>query len=251
MSRGIWQGLAARERALEVFGQLRVWDTEDNNGILVYVLFAERAVEILADRGIARCVPQQEWAALCREVEAEFAADGFRAGSLRAELAALPGPVLRPANPQAAQVAMRRALACKPDPVVSWNLGCLHLLQGEWARGWPLLEARWDGPSIRVIGSSPLAFADFGIEPPNTSVVKVDAIGAFIDGMESDLAGPAIATDEELDRYCYQVAGTVGRLMAAILGVRDGRAAQADEAARRLGMHRRTLARKLSKQQVR
>ncbi|MEN9705579.1 MAG: hypothetical protein RLZZ393_1458 [Pseudomonadota bacterium] len=80
----IWQGLSARERALEVFGQLRVWDTEDNNGILVYVLFAERAVEILADRGIARCVPQEEWAALCREVEAEFAADGFRAGSLRA-----------------------------------------------------------------------------------------------------------------------------------------------------------------------
>ena len=48
-------------------------------------------------------------------------------------------------QPQAAQDAMRRALACKPDPVVSWNLGCLHLQQGEWARGWPLLEARWDG----------------------------------------------------------------------------------------------------------
>jgi uncharacterized membrane protein len=77
-------GLAPRVRALEIFGQLRVWDTEANNGILIYVLFADRAVEILADRGIAHRVPQDEWNALCREVEAEFAAGSFRGGSLRA-----------------------------------------------------------------------------------------------------------------------------------------------------------------------
>lgn len=65
--------------------------------------------------------------------------------------------------------------------------------------------------------------------------LPVDAIGAFIDGMESDLAGPSIGTDEDLDRYCYQVAGTVGRLMATLLGVRSGDEAAADRAARALG----------------
>jgi uncharacterized membrane protein len=80
----LWAGVDSRQRALEIFGLLRVWDTEANNGILVYVLFAERSVEILADRGIAQRVTQEEWAELCREVETEFAAGQFRAGSLRA-----------------------------------------------------------------------------------------------------------------------------------------------------------------------
>ncbi|MEY4762603.1 MAG: hypothetical protein RLZZ200_2459 [Pseudomonadota bacterium] len=77
-------GLTARQRALEVFGLLRVWDTEANNGILVYILFADHAVEILADRGIASRVTQEEWNSLCREVEILFARAEFRAGSLRA-----------------------------------------------------------------------------------------------------------------------------------------------------------------------
>ena len=77
-------GLTSRQRALDVFGLLRVWDTESNNGILVYVLYADRAVEILADRGIATRVPQEEWDGLCREVESEYAKGEFRAGSLRA-----------------------------------------------------------------------------------------------------------------------------------------------------------------------
>lgn len=62
-----------------------------------------------------------------------------------------------------------------------------------------------------------------------------DAIGAFLDGMRDDLAGPAIASDADLDLYCYQVAGTVGRLMSALLGVRSGDEEQADRAARALG----------------
>src|SRR5690606_18506501 len=53
-------GLTPRQRALEVFGQLRVWDTERNNGILIYVLHAEHAVEIIADRALARLVPQAD-----------------------------------------------------------------------------------------------------------------------------------------------------------------------------------------------
>lgn len=80
----LWAGLSSRQRALQVFSQLRVWDTEDNNGILVYLLFAERAVEIVADRGIARRVPQPEWDALCSELETLFRASQFRDGSLRA-----------------------------------------------------------------------------------------------------------------------------------------------------------------------
>jgi hypothetical protein len=80
----LWSGLTARERALEVFGLLRVWDTEANNGILIYVLFAERAVEIVADRGVSQRVPQAEWDSLCREVETQFRLGVFRAGALRA-----------------------------------------------------------------------------------------------------------------------------------------------------------------------
>ena len=77
-------GLTPRERALEVFGLLRVWDTEHNNGVLVYVLHAEHAVEIVADRGLARRVEQAEWDALCRQVETHFRAGRFREGSMAA-----------------------------------------------------------------------------------------------------------------------------------------------------------------------
>jgi phytoene synthase len=68
-----------------------------------------------------------------------------------------------------------------------------------------------------------------------TPALPIDAIGAFLDGMESDLAGPVMEGDADLDLYCYQVAGTVGRLMAALLGVHPRDAAQADRAARALG----------------
>ncbi|MEO6079787.1 MAG: TPM domain-containing protein [Steroidobacteraceae bacterium] len=75
-------GVTARDRALEVFGLLRVWDTEHNNGVLIYVLHAEHAVEIVADRGIARCVPQADWDALSRRMETEFRAGRYAAGAL-------------------------------------------------------------------------------------------------------------------------------------------------------------------------
>jgi uncharacterized membrane protein len=77
-------GLTPRERALEVFGLLRVWDTEHNNGVLVYVLHAEHAVEIIADRGLARCVAQSEWDAICRQVETQFRVGQYRDGALAA-----------------------------------------------------------------------------------------------------------------------------------------------------------------------
>jgi uncharacterized membrane protein len=77
-------GVTPRARALEVFGLMRVWDTEANNGVLVYVLYAEHAVEIVADRGIARRVPQADWDAVCRAVEHDFHTGDFRGGSLKA-----------------------------------------------------------------------------------------------------------------------------------------------------------------------
>ena len=64
--------LTPRERALEVFGLLRVWDTEENAGVLIYVLLADRDVEIVADRGIDREVPAGAWQAICARMEAAF-----------------------------------------------------------------------------------------------------------------------------------------------------------------------------------
>jgi uncharacterized membrane protein len=61
-----------RQRALEVFAAAQVWDTALNNGVLIYVLFADRAVEIVADRGFNGLVSQAEWQAACRMMEAEF-----------------------------------------------------------------------------------------------------------------------------------------------------------------------------------
>ena len=65
------RGQAPRERALEVFSQLRVWDTEHNNGVLIYLLLADRDVEIVADRGIHAKTGAQ-WDEICRAMEAEL-----------------------------------------------------------------------------------------------------------------------------------------------------------------------------------
>jgi len=63
-------GESARERALEVFAQLGVWDTAENNGVLIYLLLADRDVEIVADRGINALAGHAEWEAICRAMEA-------------------------------------------------------------------------------------------------------------------------------------------------------------------------------------
>jgi uncharacterized membrane protein len=76
------QGVSARERALEVFAQRRVWDTEHNNGVLIYLLLADRDVEIVADRGIHRHVGNADWEHVCRKMEAEFRDGRFEAGVL-------------------------------------------------------------------------------------------------------------------------------------------------------------------------
>ncbi|MCZ2439431.1 MAG: TPM domain-containing protein [Burkholderiales bacterium] len=66
----LWRGARARERAIMMFGKLRVWDTEANNGVLIYLLLAEHAIEIVCDRAIARAVPQAQWDALAARLGA-------------------------------------------------------------------------------------------------------------------------------------------------------------------------------------
>lgn len=72
-------GQSARQRALEVFSQLRVWDTAHNNGVLVYLLLADRDVEIVADRGIHACAGAPEWERICRGMEAALAQGRYEA----------------------------------------------------------------------------------------------------------------------------------------------------------------------------
>lgn len=81
-TRALWADESPRERALEAFGFLGCWDTEEDNGVLIYLLLADRDVEIVADRGAARAVPAGEWAAVCREMEACFRARRFEEGAL-------------------------------------------------------------------------------------------------------------------------------------------------------------------------
>jgi uncharacterized membrane protein len=72
-----------RERALDMFSHLRIWDTAHNNGVLIYLLLADRDVEIVADRGINARVGAQGWAKICGEMEADFKAGRFEAGVIK------------------------------------------------------------------------------------------------------------------------------------------------------------------------
>ena len=80
----LWHDQSPRARAVELFSRQRVWDTAENSGILIYVQLVDRKVEILADRGIAARVPQAEWDAICRAMEASFRGGEWRRGALRA-----------------------------------------------------------------------------------------------------------------------------------------------------------------------
>jgi uncharacterized membrane protein len=75
-------GQTAQQRAIEVFSSLRVWDTEHNNGVLIYLLLADRDVEIVADRGIHLRLGKGVWEAICRDMEAAFSKGDFEAGVL-------------------------------------------------------------------------------------------------------------------------------------------------------------------------
>jgi uncharacterized membrane protein len=78
----IMKNLTPHARALDVFAHLRVWDTDHNNGVLIYVQLADRHVEIVADRGFNGRVSEAEWQAVCRLMEGHFRAGQFQTGSI-------------------------------------------------------------------------------------------------------------------------------------------------------------------------
>lgn len=76
-------GRSARERAIDVFSELRVWDTADNNGVLIYLLLADRDIEIVADRGVDAKVTPVEWEAICRTMEERLRRGEFQDAVVR------------------------------------------------------------------------------------------------------------------------------------------------------------------------
>jgi uncharacterized membrane protein len=86
----LWRGLSARDRALTLFGKLRVWDTERNNGVLIYLLLAEHRIEIVADRALSRQVDAATWQRIVDAMGASFRAGRFEEG-LNAAIDAVDG----------------------------------------------------------------------------------------------------------------------------------------------------------------
>lgn len=78
----VWRGMSGRERAVEVFSNLRVWDTAHNSGVLVYLLLADHDIEIVADRGIAARVDAAAWEAVAQTMETAFRQGEFERGAL-------------------------------------------------------------------------------------------------------------------------------------------------------------------------
>jgi uncharacterized membrane protein len=84
----VLEGIDAPTRAKQVFAQLRVWDTEHNSGVLLYVLMAEHRIEIVADRGVAARVTAAEWEAICARMRDCYARGQWREGSIEGVAAA-------------------------------------------------------------------------------------------------------------------------------------------------------------------
>jgi uncharacterized membrane protein len=80
----LWRKATARQRAVALFGKLRVWDTEHNNGVLIYLLLAEHAIEIVADRGLTRQVPAAQWQGLAAGLGEALRSHRFEEGLAQA-----------------------------------------------------------------------------------------------------------------------------------------------------------------------
>ena len=79
-----WAGVTTRQRAVALFADYGVWDTEENCGVLIYVTLAERKVDIVADRGIDRRIARATWQGICDTMTRGFARGEFEAGTLAA-----------------------------------------------------------------------------------------------------------------------------------------------------------------------
>ena len=78
----LWRQASARERAITLFGKLRVWDTEHNNGVLIYLLLADRAIEVVADRGVR--IPGAQWEAMVKRLGGALAVGQWEQGLFQA-----------------------------------------------------------------------------------------------------------------------------------------------------------------------
>lgn len=108
----IWRGESARQRAHELFSRYRIWDTEENCGVLLYVNLADHKVEIVADRGACRVVTRQQWQEVCNAMTAGYA----RADYHHSTLAALDKlhAILAEAMPREGEAGERNELSDKP-----------------------------------------------------------------------------------------------------------------------------------------
>lgn len=79
----LYQGKSARERAIDVFSELRMWDTEHRNGVLIYLLMADRSVEIVADRGVHAKTGTPEWEKICHAMECAFHDGNYETGAIQ------------------------------------------------------------------------------------------------------------------------------------------------------------------------
>ena len=105
----VWRGMSGRERAIEMFANLRVWDTEHNSGVLVYLLLADHDIEIVADRGIAARVDASAWEAVAQAMETAFRQGEFERGALAGiqRISALLAAHFPPAGPNPDELANR------------------------------------------------------------------------------------------------------------------------------------------------
>ena len=76
----LWRNATARERAVAMFGKLRVWDTARNNGVLIYLLLADHQIEVVADRGLNTQVSSAQWQALVARMADDFRGGRFEEG---------------------------------------------------------------------------------------------------------------------------------------------------------------------------
>ena len=115
----LWHEVSARERAVEVFSRLRVWDTAYNSGVLIYLQLVDRRVEIVADRGINARVEQAQWDTICRGMELTFRDGDYARGALQAVESI--GQLLAakfPALPDSGEIASKAANELSDRPVI-------------------------------------------------------------------------------------------------------------------------------------
>jgi len=79
--RKVWRGMPSRQRAIDLFGTYRVWDSEENNGVLLYVNLADRTLELVCDRAAARAITADEWQRICADMLAAYRAGQFEQGT--------------------------------------------------------------------------------------------------------------------------------------------------------------------------